>query len=97
MKITKSDVEHVARLARLKLTEEEKEKFSGQLESILGYVEKLNAVDTENVEPTSHVVGLKNVWRKDEAKPCPESVREAILGNAPDREGDFFKVKKVIE
>ena len=97
MKITKKDVEYVARLARLKLSEEEKEKYTGQLESILGYIDKLNALDTNNVKPTSHIMGLKNVWREDELKPCPAAQREALLANAPDREDDYFKVKKVIE
>ena len=97
MKITKKDVEYVARLARLKLSEEEKEKFTGQLESILGYIDKLNAIDTTSVKPTSHIMGLKNVWREDELTPCSDAVREALLANAPDRENDYFKVKKVIE
>ena len=97
MKITRQDVEYVARLARLRLTEEEKEKYTGQLEAILGYIDKLNALDTKDVKPTSHIMGLKNVWREDELKPCSDAVREALLANAPDREDDYFKVKKVIE
>jgi aspartyl-tRNA(Asn)/glutamyl-tRNA(Gln) amidotransferase subunit C len=97
MKISRKDVEHVARLARLKLTEEEKEKYTGQLEAIFGYIDKLSALDTNNVKPTSHIMGLKNVWREDELKPCSDAVREALLANAPDREDDYFKVKKVIE
>jgi aspartyl-tRNA(Asn)/glutamyl-tRNA(Gln) amidotransferase subunit C len=97
MKITRKDVEYVAKLARLELSEQEKERYAGQLESILGYIDKLNALDTTNVPPTSHVMNLKNVWREDEFKPCPDATREALLAIAPEREDDFFKVKKVIE
>jgi len=97
MKITEKDVEYVARLARLELTGEEKVKFTGQLESILSYIDKLNAIDTKNVPPTSHALSLKNVWREDKLELCPENVRETMLSNAPEREDDFFRVKKVIE
>lgn len=65
MKLTKEQVEHIARLARLGLTPEEIEKYQTELSSILDYVEKLNEVDTENVEPTAQVTGLKNVMRED--------------------------------
>lgn len=95
MKITKKDVEHVAKLARLRLTEEEKEKFGKQLSDILEYVEKLNELDTARVEPISHVVPLKNVMREDDVKPSLP-VEEA-LANAPAREGKYFKVPKIIE
>ncbi len=95
MKITKKDVEHVAKLARLKLTEEEKEKFGKQLSEILEYVEKLNELDTEKVKPASHVVPLKSVMREDEVKPSLPV--EEVLANAPAREGKYFKVPKIIE
>lgn len=94
MEISKKDVEHVARLARLRLTGEEKEKFGKQLNQILGYVEKLNELDTEKVEPTSHVVPLKNVLREDEVKPSLPV--EEVLSNAPDKKGKYFKVPKII-
>jgi aspartyl-tRNA(Asn)/glutamyl-tRNA(Gln) amidotransferase subunit C len=97
MTITKKDVEYVARLARLELSPEEKEKFAGQLESILSYIDKLNTLDTKNIQPTSHAISLNNVWREDELAQCTESAREMLLSNAPEREDDFFKVKKVIE
>lgn len=97
MAITKKDVEHVARLARLALTEEEKERYTAQLESILGYIEKLKTLNTDSVPPTSHVLPLSNAWREDGAKPEILGSPEDILANAPDREGPFFKVKKVIE
>jgi len=95
MKISKDDVKHVARLARLRLTEEEKEKFGKQLNQILAYVEKLNELNIENVEPTSHVVPLTNVLRKDEVKPSLSE--EEALANAPERKGKYFKVPKIIE
>lgn len=97
MKITRNEVDHVAKLARLELSEEEKDRFTGQLESILEYIGQLNRLDTKDVPPTSHVLPLKNVWREDAMRPCPPAVREALLANAPEREGNFFKVKKVIE
>ena len=97
MKITKNDVEYVAKLARLSLTDEEKEKFSSQLGSILDYIDQLNKLDTTNIKPTSHALDLENVWREDELKTSTEQTRERILKNAPEREGNFFKVKKVIE
>ncbi|NOX97882.1 MAG: Asp-tRNA(Asn)/Glu-tRNA(Gln) amidotransferase subunit GatC [Nitrospirae bacterium] len=95
MKISKDDVKQVARLARLRLTEEEKEKFGKQLNQILAYVEKLNELNIENVEPTSHVVPLTNVLRKDEVKPSLSE--EEALANAPERKGKYFKVPKIIE
>lgn len=95
MKITKSEVEHVALLGRLKLTEEEKEKFTEQLNSILMHFEKLNELDTEEVEPTSHVIPMENVFREDE--PGPTLPREEVLENAPDKIEGFFKVPRVVE
>jgi aspartyl-tRNA(Asn)/glutamyl-tRNA(Gln) amidotransferase subunit C len=97
MKITNKDVEHVARLARLALTEEEKERYTAQLEGILGYIDVLNKADTANVPPTSHVLPMSNVWREDKAEPNRLGSQADILKNAPDAEGPFFKVKKVIE
>ena len=87
----------MAKLARLELTQDEKVKFAAQLESILGYIEHLGKADTSNVAPTSHVLDLVNVWRKDEASLSSDELKERLLSNAPERSGDFFKVKKVIE
>ena len=95
MALSKKDVEHVARLARLQLSDNEAELFTVQLGSIIEYIETLKEVDTSKVEPMSHVFDLKNVWREDSAKPYKDV--ERILDNAPDREDNFFKVKKVIE
>lgn len=95
MKITRKEVEYVARLARLALSEKEKDKLTNQLDSILSYMGTLNKLDTSKVEPTSHVLPLNNVWREDVVKSsCP---REEILANAPEQAEGFYKVKKVIE
>ena len=95
MSITLKDVEHVANLARLELSEEEKTQFTEQLNAILKYAEKLNELDTEQVEPTSHVFELVNVMRDDVKK---ESLAiEQVLLNAPDDEDDQIKVPAVIE
>jgi len=94
MAITISDVEKIAQLAKLKLTQDEKEKFTKELSQIIVYVEKLNELNLENVSPTSHVVDLKNVMREDEVKPWLN--QEEALMNAPARHGGFFSVPKVI-
>ncbi len=95
MKITVDMVEHVAELARLEFSGDEKELFARQLDAILTYVEKLNELDTTGVEPTSHVLPIKNVFKPDSVKPSltPD---EALL-NAPERSGDFYRVPKIIE
>src|SRR3990172_8747935 len=95
MQLSKEEVEHVAKLARLAVSEEEKEAFSRQLSEILTYVGKLNELDTSKVEPTSHVLDLSNVFREDAVKECLPSTE--ILSNAPDRENGFFRVPKIIE
>ncbi|MBE3578564.1 MAG: Asp-tRNA(Asn)/Glu-tRNA(Gln) amidotransferase subunit GatC [Caldanaerobacter subterraneus] len=95
MAISKSEVEHIAKLARLKFTEEEIEEMSKELSKILDYVNKLNELDTENVEPTAHIVPIHNVFREDEVK--PSMPREKVLMNAPYKEQGFFKVPKIIE
>jgi aspartyl-tRNA(Asn)/glutamyl-tRNA(Gln) amidotransferase subunit C len=95
MKITNEDVKHIARLSRLYLSDKEIETFSGQLNSIIEYVEQLDSLDTRNVEPTSHVIPLKNVMRGDiltQSLPA-----EDALKNAPDAAGKFYRVPKIIE
>ncbi|RMD55177.1 MAG: Asp-tRNA(Asn)/Glu-tRNA(Gln) amidotransferase subunit GatC [Nitrospirae bacterium] len=89
------DVEKVAQLAMLGLNEEEKELYGKQLGDIIKFMNKLNELNTEDVEPTSHVVDINNVFREDEPK---ESLpREEVLKNAPDKEDGFFKVPRIIE
>jgi aspartyl-tRNA(Asn)/glutamyl-tRNA(Gln) amidotransferase subunit C len=95
MKITKEEIEHIALLARLSLSEEEKELFGSQLSSILGYMKKLDELDTKNVEPTSHVLPLNNVMRDD--LPVPAIPRAEALLNAPSHTEKFFRVPKIIE
>ena len=94
MSVTVRDVEHIAKLARLEFTNEEKQRLTHQLNSILVYVEQLNKLDTENVEPLSHVIDLKNVFREDVVKPGLS--QEEALKNAPAKTEKFFKVPKVI-
>ncbi|WP_256761251.1 Asp-tRNA(Asn)/Glu-tRNA(Gln) amidotransferase subunit GatC [Cohnella sp. WQ 127256] len=95
MSITIKDVEHVANLARLELSEVEKEQFAGQLNAILKYAEKLNQLDTDGITPTSHVLPLANVMREDIVKPSWPI--EKVLLNAPEEEDGQFKVPAVLE
>ncbi|WP_027717820.1 Asp-tRNA(Asn)/Glu-tRNA(Gln) amidotransferase subunit GatC [Desulfovirgula thermocuniculi] len=93
--ISIKEVEHVALLARLELSEEEKEMYARQLGAILEYAQMLNELDTADVPPTAHVLPLQNVWReKDEVGRQLEP--EEVLANAPDREGQFFKVPRIV-
>jgi aspartyl-tRNA(Asn)/glutamyl-tRNA(Gln) amidotransferase subunit C len=92
--VTIKDVEHVASLARLSFTADEKKKLVAELNTILEYMEQLNELDTSNVEPLSHVIELSNVFREDLLKPGLS--REEALRNAPAKTGKFFKVPKVI-
>jgi len=91
--ITIKDVEHVAKLARLELTEEEKIKFSKQLGDILKYVEQMNEVDTTGVEPMSHAIPIVNVMREDVV--VQEQTKEELMANAPSKEDGFFRVPKI--
>jgi aspartyl-tRNA(Asn)/glutamyl-tRNA(Gln) amidotransferase subunit C len=95
MRISKKEIEHIASLARLHLSEEEKELFGSQLSSILEYMEKLNELDTKDIEPTSHVLPLSNVMKDDML--MPSIPREDALMNAPDHTDKFFRVPKIIE
>ena len=90
MPITREDVLHVAHLARLALTDEEVERFQEQLSAILEAVGKVSELDLTGVEPTAHPLALANVWAEDE--PRPSLPLEEALANAPEREGDFFRV-----
>ena len=95
MKLNRKDVEHVALLSRLELSEQELDKFTGQLDAILEYIDVLNQVDTSAVEPMAHVLEIRNVMRSDEVQ--PSLPMEAALQNAPDAEDGFFKVPKIVE
>ena len=95
MGISKKTVEYVAHLARMELKDKELEKLSHQLQDILDFIDNLKKINIENIQPTSHILALRNVWREDipkESLPC-----DKVLQNAPCREGNFFVVPKVIE
>jgi aspartyl-tRNA(Asn)/glutamyl-tRNA(Gln) amidotransferase subunit C len=94
MPVTIHDVEHVAALARLAFSDEEKQKLTAQLNEILRYMEQLNTIDTSTIEPLSHVIELQNVFREDVQR--PSLPREEALKNAPSKTEEFFKVPKVI-
>lgn len=91
--ITTDDVKHVAKLARLELTEEEINKYSKQLGEILKYVEQMNEVDTTGVEPMPHAIPVYNVMREDVVK--YEQTKEELMANAPYEEDGFFRVPKI--
>ncbi len=91
--ITIKDVEHVAKLARLELTEEEKELYTKQLGDVLKYVDQMNEVDTSNVKPMTQVIDFVNVMRED--KVVYEHTKEELMANAPEEENGFFKVPKI--
>ncbi|MBI4528082.1 MAG: Asp-tRNA(Asn)/Glu-tRNA(Gln) amidotransferase subunit GatC [Deltaproteobacteria bacterium] len=95
MKITREEVKNVAALARLEFTPEEEELLTEQLDQILQYMDQLNRLDTANVEPLAHVIDIVNAFRDDVIKhePCPD----LLLKNAPEREGNFLRVPKIIE
>ena len=94
MSVSRKDVEYIASLAKLNFNNEELENYTHQLNDILTYVEKLNELDTSNVEPLSHPVENQNVFRNDELKPSLPT--EDVLKNSPNRTEDFFRVPKVI-
>lgn len=94
MKITKQEVEHVSLLARLYLSDQDKELMTSHLDAILTYMDKLNELDTKTVEPTSHVIETGNVVREDQVG---DSIPvESALSNAPDKENDFFRVPRIL-
>jgi len=93
--ISRAEVEHVARLARLALAADELDQMRTQLDAILGYVAQLRRIDTTGVEPTTHVLPLANVMREDEIRPSyPTS---AMLANAPEPDGELIRVPKILE
>jgi aspartyl-tRNA(Asn)/glutamyl-tRNA(Gln) amidotransferase subunit C len=94
-RIDEAQVRKAAKLSRLEVTESEVDEFAGQLSAILEYVEKMNRLDTDGVEPLAHCLPISNVFREDAVR---ESLgTEETLANAPDRDSDFFKVPKILE
>ena len=94
MPITLKDVEYVANLAKLELSEEEKKRFQKELDNIIKYIDQLNELDTTNVPITSHVTFLQNVFREDEV--LPSLSPDQALANAPEKKDGFFRVPRVI-
>ncbi|MDY6851321.1 MAG: Asp-tRNA(Asn)/Glu-tRNA(Gln) amidotransferase subunit GatC [Thermodesulfobacteriota bacterium] len=94
MKIDRQEVEHVARLARLRITAQEADRLTGQMNSILAYMDKLNDLDTTGIEPMAHALPLTNAFREDEVRPSLDT--DKVLDNAPESQGTFFLVPKVI-
>ena len=95
MKVTKKDLADVAVLSRLSIVAEEEDKYLGQLDAFLQYVENLEGVDTAEVQPTTYALPMQNVFRADEVK--TSLAREAALSNAPLAEDGYFKVPKILE
>lgn len=95
MLLTRRDIEHVAHLGRLELSEEEIELYTKQLNQILDYFKKLEELDTENVTPTSHAVPMEMTLREDEAR--LSNVTEDALSQAPEQTNNLFLVPKIIE
>lgn len=91
----KMDIEKVARLARLELSDQERETFGNQLDQILTYMEQLNRLDTEGIEPTSHAIPVYNAFREDETR--SSFPKEEVLGIGPEQEEGHFKVPRIIE
>lgn len=95
MKISRADVEHVSRLARLALSDDELDALTHDMAAILDYVEQLNTLDTDDILPTSHAVPMENAFRADVIK--AGLTPEEALSNAPDAAGTLFRVRRVIE
>ena len=95
MRLSQKEVEHIALLSRLKLTAQERERMTTQLNDIMGFFEQIGELDTADVEPTSHVIPMRNVFRPDEVRPSLPV--DDVLQNAPQRAGDTFRVPRVVE
>ncbi len=95
MKVTNETIDHLAELSKLEFNGAEKEAIRGDLEKILGFIEKLNELDTSNVEPLIHITDTENVLRPDE--PEVTITRQEALKNAPQKDSDFFKIPKVLD
>ena len=97
MKLKKEEVQHIANLARLELSEEEIEKYGSQLSDVLSYIDQLKEIDVMDTEPTAQVTGLENVMREDVAEDWNEQEKQAALKQAPELEDNQYKVKRVLE
>jgi len=97
MQLDKEQIKHIAKLARLELTEEELDKYGRQLSGVLDYIDQLKEVDTAGIEPTAQVTGLENVFREDKAEGWLEDEIIKALEDAPAKDERYIKVKRVIE
>lgn len=97
MQLSLEEIKHIADLARLELTPEELNKYGEQLSAVLSYIDQLQEVDVDGIEPTAQVTGLVNVWREDKVIDCPAAEYEASLKEAPELEDHQIKVKRVLE
>ena len=95
MKLSREQVRHIAELAKLGITEEEAELFAGQLSEILEYAQMLNQLDTSAIPPTAQAIPMRSVTRRDEVQPSLSP--DKILANAPQRQGNCFKVKLILD
>jgi aspartyl-tRNA(Asn)/glutamyl-tRNA(Gln) amidotransferase subunit C len=95
VKITKEQVEHVANLARLNLTEEEKEQMTTDMEAIIEFANRINEIDIDNINPTAHIIPVNNVFREDEIN--LSFSRDELLSNAPNKENGCFSVPRIVE
>ncbi|HOZ36550.1 MAG TPA: Asp-tRNA(Asn)/Glu-tRNA(Gln) amidotransferase subunit GatC [bacterium] len=96
MSLDIQQIDHLAKLARLALSDEEKKLFASQLASIFGYFQKLQSIDTTDIEPASQILPLKNVFRLDEISASGEEARQKIIANAPNKSNRHFVVKKIL-
>ena len=97
MKLTKQEIEHIANLARLKLTDKEIKKYGDQLSGVLSYIDQLKEVNTDDVEPTAQVTGLTNVLRDDKVRVWDKEETKEALEQAPEFEDNQVKVKRVLD
>lgn len=97
MKLKKEDIQHIAKLARLNLSEEELEKYGNQLSDVLSYIDQLKEVDVTDTEPTAQVTGLENVLREDVIEDWNEQEKQAAINEAPEIEDNQYKVKRVLD
>lgn len=97
MSLEREDIEKIARLAHLRLTEAELAEMKEKLSSVLSYIDRLGEADTDGVEPLAHVTGVENVMRDDEVRHCEEDIRTRIIAAFPDSEDGQLKVRSVFE
>ncbi|MCK4553530.1 Asp-tRNA(Asn)/Glu-tRNA(Gln) amidotransferase subunit GatC [Candidatus Parcubacteria bacterium] len=97
MKLNKKEIQHIANLARLDLTEKELKTYGSQLSDVLSYIDQLQEVDVSGVEPTAQITGLENIFREDEIKKWDEGEAQVALKQAPELENGQVKVKRVLE